>query len=56
MSSAGVKVGKSSSGFSSRICGVRIASTTTMLAVAPVPSNESASASVHDSAAAFVAA
>ena len=37
MSSTGVKVGYSLSGFSSRILGVRIALTTRMLAVAPVP-------------------
>ena len=54
MCSAGVKLGYSLPGFFSRIAGVRIALTTTMLAVAPVPANESASASVQVSAAALV--
>ena len=53
MCSAGVKVGNSLPGFSSRIRGVRIASTTTMLAVAPPGSKPSAKASVQASAAAF---
>ena len=52
-SSAGVKLGRSSSGFSSRIRGVSIALTTMMLAVAPVPSKESARARVQASAAAL---
>ena len=51
-----VNVGYSLSGFASRMLGVRIASTTTMLAVASVPANESARASVQLSAAALVAA
>ena len=56
ISSAGVKDGYSLSGFRSRMPRVRIALTTTTLAVAFEPAKESASASVHDSAAAFVAA
>src|SRR3954447_3759860 len=55
-SSAGVKVGRSVSGLSSRICGVSIALTTMMLAVALVPSKESARASVQASAAALAEA
>ena len=57
MSSTEVKVRYGLSGFSSRICVVRIALTTTMFAVAADSAlrNESASARVHDSAAAFVA-
>ena len=56
MCSAGVKEEKSPSGFSSRIRGVRIASTTTMFAVAAVPAKPSARASVQASAAALAAA
>jgi hypothetical protein len=56
MSSAGVKVGNSLSGSSSRIRGVRIASTTTMFAVAALPSKPSARARVQASAAALAAA
>ena len=51
-----VNVEKSLSGLSARIAGVRIAPTTTMLAVEPVPLKRSASASVHVSAAALAAA
>ena len=56
MCSTGVKLGYSLSGFASRIAGVRMALTTTMFAVAPVPAKESARASVQASAAAFAAA
>ena len=57
MSSAEVKVLYALSGFASRICGVRIALTTRMFAVAAEPASRklSASASVHASAAALVA-
>ena len=55
-SSAGVNVGRSSSGLSSRMRGVSIALTTMMLAVARVPSKESASARVQASAAALAEA
>src|SRR5215204_1272915 len=55
-SSAGVKVGRSVSGLSSRIRGVSIALTTMMLAVARVPAKESARARVQASAAAFAEA
>jgi hypothetical protein len=57
MSSADVKVRNGFSGLSSRICGVRIALTTRTFAVAAdsSPRNESASASVQLSAAAFAA-
>ena len=57
MSSVEVKVLYGLSGLASRICGVRIALMTRMLAVAADPAlrNESARASVHASAAALVA-
>ena len=57
ISSVEVKVLYGLSGFGSRICGVTIALITRMFAVAaePAPRNESASASVHASAAALVA-
>ena len=53
---AGVKVAYAFSGLAWRICGVRIALTTTMLAVVPVPSKPSAKARVQASAAALAAA
>ena len=58
MSSAEVKVLNGLSGLSSRICGVRIALTTTMFEVAADSAwrKESASARVQVSAAALVAA
>ena len=57
ISSAEVKVLNGLSGLSARIRGVTIALTTTMFAVAAesAPRKASASASVHDSAAALVA-
>ena len=58
MCSAGVKILYGLSGFASRICGVRIALMTTMLAVAvdSAARKESARARVQVSAAALVAA
>src|SRR5438093_749277 len=56
MSSAAVNVRNGLSGLSSRIRGVRIALTTTMLAVAEVSLKESARASVQLSAAPLAAA
>src|SRR5262249_13292712 len=53
-SSAGVKVGRFWSGFSSRICGVSIALITIRFAVAGVPLKESARARVQASAEALV--